>query len=33
MKTIQIYSNAKESMSRIFIRGELKSLPKEQKHK
>lgn len=33
MKTIQVYSNAKEGMSRIFIRGELKSLPKEQKHK
>ena len=33
MKTIQIYSNAKEGMSRVFIRGELKSLPREQKHK
>ncbi len=33
MKGIQVFSNAKEGMSRIFIRGELKSLPREQKHK
>jgi len=33
MKGIQVFSNAKEGMSRIFIRGELKSLRREQKHK
>lgn len=31
MKTIQVFSNAKDGMARIFIRGELKSLPREQK--